>query len=237
MVRPKKIADIKPILTNVAQTSHYQVFFDGLKPDLFKFLGTKGVNKRFITENAGLLCSQASIPGSSLATTDIFGNFTGVQEKFAHTRIFTELSLEFYVDKDYKMIKFFEHWIDYIASGSEKTSPSVRKDNLGYFYRMRYPRGDTGYKCDKTKIVKFNIDYRSEIEYTFFGLFPINFSSTTVQYGSSDVLRANVTFSYERYIAGKETSLSFNKKKSENLKQGVVTGRTVTDDGQTLEIF
>ena len=237
MVRPRKIADIKPILTNVAQTSHYQVFFDGLKPDLFKFLGTKGVNKRFITENAGLLCSQASIPGSSLATTDIFGNFTGVQEKFAHTRIFTELSLEFYVDKDYKMIKFFEHWIDYIASGSEKKSPEVRKDNLGYFYRMRYPRGDSGYKCDKTKIVKFNIDYRSEIEYTFFGLFPINFSSTTVQYGSSDILRANVTFSYERYIAGKETSLSFNKKKSENLKQGVVTGRTVTDDEQTLEIF
>ena len=38
MVRPKKIADIKPILTNVAQTSHYQVFFDGLTSDLFTFL-------------------------------------------------------------------------------------------------------------------------------------------------------------------------------------------------------
>ena len=217
MVRPKKIADIKPILTNVAQTSHYQVFFDGLSSDLFTFLGSKGVNRRFITENAGLLCNQASIPGSSLATTDIFGNFTGVQEKFAHTRIFTELSLDFYVDKDYKMIKFFEHWIDYVATGSEKASPAVRKDNLGYFYRMRYPRGTSGYKCDKTKIVKFNVDYRSEIEYTFFGLFPINFSSTPVQYGSSDVLRTSVTFSYERYIAGKETSLSFNKKKSENI--------------------
>ena len=236
MVRPRKIADIKPILTNVAQTSHYQVFFDGLSGDLFKFLGTKGVNRRFITENAGLLCSQASIPGSSLATTDIFGNFIGVQEKFAHTRIFTELSLEFYVDKDYKMIKFFEHWIDYIASGSEKNAPIDKRD-LGYFYRMRYPRGNSGYKCDKTKIVKFNIDYRSEIEYTFFGLFPINMSSTSVQYGSSDVLRLNVTFSYERYIAGKETSLSFNRNRSENLKQGVVTGRTLTEDGQTIEFF
>jgi len=222
MVRPKKIADIKPILTNVAQTSHYQVFFDGLTPDLFTFLGSKGVNRRFITENAGLLCNQASIPGSSLATTDIFGNFTGVQEKFAHTRIFTELSLDFYVDKDYKMIKFFEHWIDYVATGSEKASPAVRKDNLGYFYRMRYPRGTSGYKCDKTKIVKFNVDYRSEIEYTFFGLFPINFSSTPVQYGSSDVLRTSVTFSYERYIAGKETSLAFNKKKSENILKATV---------------
>ena len=217
MVRPRKIADIKPILTNVAQTSHYQVFFDGLSPDLFRFLGSKGVNRRFITENAGLLCSSASIPGSSLGTSDIFGNFTGVQEKFAHSRIFTELTLEFYVDKDYKMIKFFEHWIDYIANGSEKTSPNVRKDDPGYFYRMRYPRGDSGYNCDKTKIVKFNVDYRSEIEYTFFGLFPINFSSTPVQYGSSDVLRTNVTFSYERYIAGEETSLAFNRKKSENI--------------------
>ena len=110
MVRPKKISEFKPLLTNVAQTSHYQVFFDGLSPDLFTFLGQKNVDRRFITENSGLLCSAASIPGSALATSDIFGNFTGVQEKFAHTRIFSEMSLEFYVDKDYKMIKFFEHW-------------------------------------------------------------------------------------------------------------------------------
>ena len=220
MVIKKKISDFVSVIGNVAQTSHYQVYFDGLSLKLMSHLNSKGVNKRFIIEDAGLLCNQASIPGSSIATSDINGNFTGVQEKFAHTRIFTELSLEFYVDKDYKMIKFFEHWIDYIANGSEKTSPNVRKDDPGYFYRMRYPReSSSGYKCDKTKIVKFNIDYRSEIEYTFFGLFPINFSSTPVQYGNSDVLRTNVTFSYERYIAGKQTSLSYNKKKSENTEK------------------
>ena len=220
MVRPKKIADIKPILTNVAQTSHYQVFFDGVSPDLFSFLGTKGVNKRFITENAGLLCNQAAIPGSSLATEQVNGNFIGVTETFAYARIFPQLSLQFYVDKDYKMIKLFEHWMEYITSGSEKNQNTpFNKTSLGYFYRMRYPRGNSGYKCDKTKIVKFNVDYRSEIEYTFFGLFPINFSSTPVQYGSSDVLKASVTFSYERYIAGKVTSLDFNIKKSENIEK------------------
>ena len=89
-------------------------------------------------------------------------------------------------------------------------------DGFLYFWLVVYIR------CfDKTKIVKFNIDYRSEIEYTFFGLFPINFSSTPVQYGSSDVLRASVTFSYERYIAGKETSLSFNRGRSENLRSSL----------------
>ena len=65
MVSPKKISEFKPLLTNVAQTSHYQVFFDGLSPDLFTFLGQKNVDRRFITENSGLLCSSASIPGSA----------------------------------------------------------------------------------------------------------------------------------------------------------------------------
>ena len=217
MVSPKKISDFKPILTNVAQTSHYQVFFDGLSPDLFTFLGQKNVDRRFITENSGLLCSAASIPGSALATSDIFGNFTGVQEKFAHTRVFSEMSLEFYVDKDYKMIKFFEHWMDYISSGSEKRRiTSFSKASPGYFYRMRYPRGNSGYKCDKTKIVKFNIDYKKEIEYTFIGMFPINLASTPVQYGNSDVLKVNCTFNYERYIAGESTNLSINRGRSEN---------------------
>ena len=201
----------------MAQTSHYQVFFDGLSPDLFTFLGQKNVDRRFITENSGLLCSAASIPGSALATSDIFGNFTGVQEKFAHTRIFSEISLEFYVDKDYKMIKFFEHWMDYIASGSEKRKiTSFSKASPGYFYRMRYPKGNSGYKCDKTKIVKFNVDYKKEIEYTFIGMFPINLASTPVQYGNSDVLKVNCTFNYERYIAGESTNLSVLKGSSEN---------------------
>ena len=217
MVRPKKISEIKPLLTNVAQTSHYQVFFDGLSSDLFTFLGQKNVDRRFITENSGLLCSAASIPGSALATSDIFGNFTGVQEKFAHTRVFSEMSLEFYVDKDYKMIKFFEHWMDYISSGSEKRRiTSFSKASPGYFYRMRYPKGNSGYKCDKTKIVKFNVDYKKEIEYTFVGMFPINLASTPVQYGNSDVLKVNCTFNYERYIAGESTNLSIRRGMSEN---------------------
>ena len=130
----------------------------------------------------------------------------GVQEKMVHSRIFTEMSLEFIVDRDYKIIKFFEFWMDYITNGSE--TGNVRKSDAGYFYRMRYPRDrDNGYKCDKIKIIKFEPSQGKELEYTFYGAFPINFSSTPVQYGSSDVLRANVTFNYERYIAGKEKSI------------------------------
>jgi len=194
----KKISDFKPLVTNLAQTSHYQVIFGGLNSGLSNYLDARGVDTRFITESAGLLCSSASIPGSSLATADINGNFMGVQEKMAHTRIFTQMQLEFYVDSDYRMIKFLEHWMEFIASGSGQ-NPGTN----GYYYRMQYP---SEYKSDSTKIIKFDRDYKRELEYNFIGLFPINMSSVPIQYGSSDILKVSVAFNYERYIPGKISS-------------------------------
>ena len=44
---------------------------------------------------------------------------------------------------------------------------------------MRYPNE---YKCDETRIIKFERDYNRYIEYRFFGLFPIALNSTSVSY-------------------------------------------------------
>jgi len=132
--RPKRITDFKPIIANLAQTSHYQVMFGGIGGSLLGYLNDRGVDTRFITENAGLLCSSASIPGSSLATADINGNFMGVQEKMAHTRIFTQIQLEFYVDSDYRMMKFLEHWMEFIGNGSVQDPTDTQ-----YGYRMNFP--------------------------------------------------------------------------------------------------
>ena len=207
----KKISEFKPLITNLAQTSHYQVIFGGLNDDLSTYLDERGVDTRFITNSAGLLCSSASIPGSSLATADINGNFMGVQEKMAHTRIFTQMQLEFYVDSDYRMIKFLEHWMEFIASGSES---SLSPDSNAYYYRMQYP---SAYKSNSTKIIKFDRDYKRELEYNFIGLFPINMSSVPISYDASDILKVSVAFNYERYIPGKITSKSKSGGTSNNV--------------------
>jgi len=192
---PRKISEFKSTVTNLAQTSHYQVIFGGLDSDLLSYLDENGVTRRFIAEDAGLLCASASLPGSSLATADINGNFMGVSEKMVHARIFTELSLEFYVDSDYNMMRFLESWMAYAASGSDDDGVDPYSPN--YYYRMRYPEQ---YKCDTTKIIKFDRDYKTSMEYTFIGLFPINMSSVPVSYDSSNILKVNVLFNYERYI-------------------------------------
>ena len=133
MATLRRISDFKPVLTNLAQTSHFQVIFNGMSGELRNYLLSRGVDSRFIGETAGLLCYSASLPGSSYADNQVVGNFTGVVENFAHTRQFTPIDLEFYVDRDYKTVKFLEHWMEFIGSGSY-----ANQNNSGYFFRMQY---------------------------------------------------------------------------------------------------
>ena len=170
---------------------------------LRQHLKVRGLDSRFITETSGLLCSSALLPGSRLATADIIGNHVGVSEKMAHTRLFTQIQLEFYVDNEYKTLKFLEHWMEFIANGA--TSRDNRQSNKDYYFRMEYP--DT-YKCNETKIIKFDRDYNEELEYKFIGLFPIDLTSTPVKYEQSQVLKATATFSFDRYLMGKYDSFS-----------------------------
>ena len=221
MVRPRRISDFKPLFTNLAQTSHFQVIFGGLPGQLLAYLYLRGVEPRFIAENAGLLCFSASLPGSSFATADVNNNFTGVNERVAHRRIFTEIGLEFYVDRDYRTLKFIEHWMEFISGGSN--ADPYRE---GYYFRMQYPEA---YKSNTTKIIKFDRDYNREIEYNFFGLFPLALNSTPVSYNGSDVLRISATFNYERYVCGKVLSLDVARNVNNNIIPNVASVSNTTN--------
>ena len=138
----------------------------------------------------------------------------GVSENMAHSRIFSPLQLEFYVDNEYKTMKFLEHWIEFIANGSGET-----QSQAGYYHRMEYPND---YKTYQTKITKFDRDYQYELEYTFYGLFPYDLVSTQVAYQSSDILKATCSFYYDRYVCGKFDSYSVHRGTSNN-KEGTAT--------------
>ena len=207
------------------------MIFGGLPTDLRQHLNVRGVDYRFITETSGLLCYSAVLPGSRLATADIVGNFMGVSEKMAHTRLFTQIQLEFYVDDEYKTLKFLDHWMEFIGNGSGQG-----QSNAGYYYRMEYP---DSYKSNQTKIVKFDRDYNQEIQYTFYGMFPIDLSSTTVKYENSEILKASATFSFDRYIAGKFDSYSIHSGTDNNKIQNnsqVSTSTSTSDDTRYVPI-
>jgi len=209
-----------PKLQNVAQTSKFLVKFVLPPTSVRTFMRQKGINDRFISDNIGLLCSDAVLPGSALASLNTAGDFQGVVERFAHTRNFTQINLEFYVDNDYKSLKFLEHWMEYI-SGASSADP-VRDS---YHFRMRYPED---YKSNDTRIVKFEANHFQFLEYRFIGMFPLSLNSTRVSYQNSQVLKATCAFSFDRYVCGESSSLAralgidMNKRRGGPTDDGIV---------------
>jgi hypothetical protein len=238
---PKKISQIKPTISQVATSSHFLVEFGGLNGKLQRHLKQRGMDSRYITETIGLLCCRASLPGSGFATADIVGKYQGVAEKFAHTRTFVQIDMDFYVDTGYKSLKFLEHWMEFMSSGSETGGTQVGDDVSpigadplvdGFHFRMRYPNE---YKCDETRIIKFERDYKRYIEYRFFGLFPISLNATPVSYEGSQILKATASFHYDRYYSGQSRSVDAFLKQNGNKKRPASSG--TTSQQQTEQIY
>ncbi len=198
----------KTLFGNVAQQSHYEVRFQIPGP-VVNYLATKGVSPIYCVNDFGLLCNSTTLPTSAFATTEI-SPYQGIRQKFAHTRVYTDITMEFYVDKRYEVLKVLEHWMDFISGGTDTFATKATND---YFIRMRYPED---YKSMRTKIIKFERDYRRDIEYTFIGMFPKSISAIPVSYGSSDVLKVAATFDYDRYIAGRASSVDYFRGDQEN---------------------
>lgn len=204
----KTVGDFAPLFRNLGQTSHYEVSFGGFSLDLKNYLKNKrGISDDFLRYDFGLLCNSANLPGSNFTTSTTRGNYTGIMENFAHTRDFGgSISLDFYVDKNYKAISVLESWMEYISSGYHQNDLAKQNDK-NYFIRLQYP---DLYKSNETRIYKFERDYESLMSYTFVGLFPMAINPIQVSYSESNILRMTCTFSYDRYIPGRTESISEN---------------------------
>ena len=190
------IATIKSTLLKPSLTSFFEVKI-GIPSGLSSWLGIR-------ERDLNLLCSEVSLPGSSLATTEITNDFHGVTERHAYRRIFEEQTdFTFYVDSsDYTPIKFFERWIEYITNGvGDQAAPEDLKTN-NYFYRMRYPEGDRGYTAQQgLEVRKFERDLKyTGLTYSFVKSYPLAITSMPVTYDGSDILKCNVSMTYIRYV-------------------------------------
>lgn len=241
--RVKKTNQIISLFQKVATTNHYEVFFSGFgaMTNLRGYITTRAplVNNFFISRDLGLLCNSAQLPATSFGTSQIEGNRMGLVEKFAHTRIYTDTSMTFYVDTDYRVIQFFELWQEFIASGANMGSEGQYNNRIekGYYQRMQYPEK---YKVDTIRIQKFNKDHFRNIEYTFLNAFPTNISSMPVAYNGNRVLECTVTFAYDRYYFGAMDSASRRSagtglQNDGALGQQITTGAEVSDTTESVD--
>jgi len=191
MPRVVRVSDIKANLLRPATTSHFEVEI----PIIGALSKWEGVGKQ---DKINLMCSEASLPGSSLATFETNNDRTGVTERFVHRRIFDErIDLTFYVDAGlYQPIKFFEQWIDFITGAA--TEGVNQLNNADYHYRMKYPNDYIA--GPGLKITKFEKDHLNPLTYEFIRSYPLSITSMPVSYDGSSLLKCSVSMTYVRYI-------------------------------------
>jgi hypothetical protein len=213
MPTSRSVSQIKSALLHPATTSHFEVKIPLPQnlPANASYWRDNGV--KLDQDKLQLMCSEATLPGSNLATLELTNDHTGVTERHAYRRVYDDrIDLTFYVDaENYLPIRFFETWMKYISNESKSPDRSigVSLNNDNYFYRFRY-RDDYIAK-QGLEVIKFerstyasggNYNYKNKgtsITYKFVNAFPISLSSIPVSYDSSSLLKCIVSMSYLRY--------------------------------------
>ena len=205
----RNIADIKSNLLHPALTSHFEVTIPRPPGLTDNYLTANGLpSYTGLQEQLNLMCSEATLPGSNLATFEINDNFHGVTERHAYRRIYDDrIDLTFYVNADnYMPIRYFEIWMKYISGESVSAGGGMLSSkNSNYFYRVNYP---DKYMATGLQVIKFertgdtkNERYISKpLIYEFINSYPISVASMPVSYDSSSLLKCSVSLSYIRYL-------------------------------------
>ena len=212
------MSEMSKKIGNLAQTNYYHIQLT-LPTSLEKHFKTsyskdpalKNV-QNFVSNRLGYLCSDATLPVSSYATAEVKDNFMGVPQEFAHTRLYTDIDLTFYIDDDYTVLRFFEGWMDYVGGGNSAgdkknnipAEPAIGTSNKPNAYR-RFNWPDD-YKVQTLNIIKFERNIKSKLVYNFINAFPKGLAAVPVSYGPADLLKVTATFNFDRYIVEREAA-------------------------------
>lgn len=195
--RPVQNFEVKQKLLRPALTSHFQCIFNPPDVQEIRQYYLEGGKGNTIT----LLCSDASLPGSSVLTNEVNDDYTGITERLGYRRQYDNtMDFTFYVDHatgngGYNTIRLFEAWIRY-AMGETTEAP-----DSNYYYRVRYPdEPTTGYRTEMF-IQKFERDFLGNyLEYVFVRAYPVALASMPVSYNASELLKCTVSFTFNRYV-------------------------------------
>jgi T4-like virus tail tube protein gp19 len=130
-------------------------------------------------ELASMWCSAAHTPHTTISTNDNYIE-AGVRRKYAYDVDYQNLVLNFYVDQDFEIKKFFDTW-------KQKVTPYNRQFN--------YP---DSYTADKLSLYILNQENNVTYEYEYSRVFPKTISSMELSYSSGNSIAGfTVEFVFE----------------------------------------
>ena len=194
---------------------HLAKYQNDTTDDLISHLNkTKVISTLKDTLYYDFFCSDTSLPGSSLNSSQEAGSRQGIIENFPTTRIYPPFEMTFYVDREYTIIRLFEEWINFINPLNSYDGLATTKGGEGLgsyknrpdFFRMRYP---DSYKRI-ISVTKFERDFHQDgtdklkniptVTYRMIDAYPDQLNSIPVTYEGSVITKTTVRFLYSRYV-------------------------------------
>ena len=188
----------------MAKSSGYSVSFE-LRDDCKNHIIKKGVPSTALNSDGliSLFCTDAQLPNVSSQTGTQTGLYTGEgQVSYAVSRLFTDVSLGWYGDRDMLPMKFLQAWHDFIYTG-DSGSFIIPTDNQlaesasrSEKTKLKYPSEYYG----KIRITKNEDEVSGQsITYLLLDAFPYSIDATPLSYGSSQLVNISASFQYSRY--------------------------------------
>ena len=228
----KKINDAQRDLFPLSLTAEFKVSlnlgFDKSTGGLSTWLTNCGIaNSPQDLARYDFFASDVTLPGASFDMAESMGDRQGTIERFAQRRLYAPLSVSFYVDADFNILRLFEEWMNFmnpIHNSSGRYEGSFQGQN-GYdqrnnYYKFRYPDEYKrniivtkfekdfyqGLNMNETRVGRYaksrsgdGLIPGSLLMYQFIDTFPSNIVAIPLAYEGTQITKVTVEFQYLRY--------------------------------------
>lgn len=156
-----------------------------------------------VNTDVNFMAYEAVLPGTSYELGTIYGDRQGITEYYPTKRSYPPVDVSFYVDKDYKVINFFQSWIDSMSPnrGSIGNSYTEHKYPSEYKREVLITKFEREFHRPEDRLTKMvgGTPPSKSVTYTLRNAFPSNVISIPVSYEGVSVLKTTVTFQYDVY--------------------------------------
>jgi hypothetical protein len=128
-----------------------------------------------------LFCEKASLPGINYATTQ--NRSFGESREVPYDKLFDPVTLTFHVDREMKVKKMFDDWINYIQNPGNRSFQWYRN-----------------YISDLVIQVQ-DLQDKTTYEVSMFEAYPKSMGSVQLDAESKDTMRLDVTFQYKYWMS------------------------------------
>jgi hypothetical protein len=161
-----------------------------------------------LEEKMSLLCSDATLPGSTFNTVEVRGNRQGITERVANYKVYPPVDFSFMVDSGHSVIRLFETWMGFISPLNGEVDSPTSYYKFRYpdeyvldFYIVKFEKNESAFDPEESTNNSVAFQQSTKTVYKFKRAFPTNMASIPLSYDGSSLIKSSITFNYDRYYS------------------------------------